>query len=101
MLVQWFRGPRIKITQGPGFESYIHIKALTINAIMRKIIYVIYARRRKLNKIGHRVYKIRNRLGSGCGSVGRVVVCDTSDPLFKSSHQKFYAHKIYLLLTVV
>ena len=94
MLVQWFRGPRIKITQGPGFESYIHIKALTINAIMRKIIYVIYARRRKLNKIGHRVYKIRNRLGSGVAQLAEwsflTPVIHCSNPVIRNfMHTKF------------
>ena len=40
------------------------------------------------------------KLGSGCGSVGRMVASDTRDPRFKSSkRQKFYEH--CLLSTVL
>ena len=49
------------------------------------------------NKIAYKI-----ALGSGCGSVGRVVASKTRGPRFDSSHrQKFiYIFKICLLSTV-
>ena len=39
-------------------------------------------------------------MGSGCGSVGRVVALDIRGPRFESSLQRYFLTNIFTLLTV-
>ena len=39
--------------------------------------------------------------GSGCGSLGSAVACETKGPHFKSSHWQVFIEDIYLLSTVL
>ena len=41
------------------------------------------------------------KLGSGCGTVGRVVTSDTRGPWFESSLKQIFIQGIYLLSTVL
>ena len=53
---------------------------------------------RKTLKFEH----LSSMLGSGCGTVGRVVASDTRDPWFESQHwQKFICQLFYLEKTKI
>ena len=49
--------------------------------------------------LANRLRNFNDRLGSGCGAVGRAVAYDTRGPGFESSHRQLLLN-IYLLLTV-
>ena len=47
-----------------------------------------------------RISLLSNKVGSGCGSVGRAVASDTRGPQFESRHRQNFTLNLYLPLTL-